>query len=150
MINIIDVKHLLAKSLLDFTNQLYFKLQPCVKILSLTKLSKYLTKKWLSFDKINFYAIIFDTLKGDVNMSLKEYLLNLRNKLNQTKKQQVQEQEQAMEINYVYPSNDDELNTILTDTINNFFPTTGWWSSACFRRPNEILQSNLKAVNKPF
>ncbi|MBR4003687.1 MAG: hypothetical protein IKI95_06530 [Clostridia bacterium] len=77
-------------------------------------------------------------------MSLKEYLLNLRNKLNQTKKQQVQEQEQAMEINYVYPSNDDELNTILTDTINNFFPTTGWWSSACFRRPNEILQSNLR------
>ena len=115
-----------------------------MKILSLTKLSKYLTKKWLSFDKINFYAIIFDTLKGDVNMSLKEYLLNLRNKLNQTKKQQVQEQEQAMEINYVYPSNDDELNTILTDTINNFFPTTGWWSSACFRRPNEILQSNLR------
>lgn len=77
-------------------------------------------------------------------MSLKEYLLNLRNKLNQTKKEQVQEQQQEIKINYVYPNNDEELNSILTDTINNFFPRTGEWGSSCFRRPNEILQSNLR------
>lgn len=75
-------------------------------------------------------------------MSLKEYLLNLRNKLSQTKKEEPQEQ--TIETNYIYPSNDEELNAILTNTINNFFPTTGSWGSSCFRRPNEILQSNLR------
>lgn len=75
-------------------------------------------------------------------MSLKEYLLNLRNKLSQTKKEE--SQEQTIETNYIYPSNEEELNTILTNTINKFFPTTGEWPSSCFRRPNEILQSNLR------
>lgn len=75
-------------------------------------------------------------------MSLKEYLINLKNSLNQTKKEEPHEQ--TIETNYIYPNNDEELNAILTNTINNFFPTTGNWSSACFRRPNEILQSNLR------
>lgn len=75
-------------------------------------------------------------------MSLKKYLLNLRNKLSQTKKEEPQEQ--TIETNYIYPSNNEKLNTILTNTINNFFPTTGSWDSSCFRRPNEILQSNLR------
>lgn len=75
-------------------------------------------------------------------MSLKEYLLNLRNKLSQAKN--VEPQQPPIEANYVYPSNDEELNTILTNTINNFFPTTGVWYSNCFKRPNKILQSNLR------
>lgn len=75
-------------------------------------------------------------------MSLKECLLNLRNKLSQTKNAEIQQP--TIETNYVYPSNDEELNTILTNTINNFFPTTGVWYLDCFWRPNEILQSNLR------
>lgn len=64
-------------------------------------------------------------------MSLKEYLLSVKNKLCQTKNEDPQEQ--TIEINYIYPSNDEELYTILANTINNFFPKTGRWSSACFR-----------------
>ena len=75
-------------------------------------------------------------------MSLKEYLLNLRNKLAQT--HNVKSQEASDEVNYVNPSDDEELNAILTNTINNFFPSTGWWGSNCFNRPNDILQSNLR------
>lgn len=77
-------------------------------------------------------------------MTFKEYLLSLRNKLTQAKKMETQQEEKIEEKNYVNPSNDEELNVLLTNTINNFFPTTGRWSSACFRRPNEILQSNLR------
>ena len=77
-------------------------------------------------------------------MSLKKYLLSLRNKLNKTKTEQIQEKEQEIKTNYVYPTNDEELNSILTNTINNFFPTTGRWSSSCYRRSNETLQSNLR------
>lgn len=77
-------------------------------------------------------------------MSLKEYLLNLRNKLSQNKNIESQPQEPPMKTNYVYPNNDEELNTILTNTINNFFSTTGRWKATCFKRPNEILQSNLR------
>ena len=77
---------------------------------------------------------------GGFDMYLKEYLLNLRNKLKQTQKIDLSEEK----TNCVYPNSDEELNTILTDTINNFFPVTGQWSSSCFNRPNEILQSNLR------
>ena len=75
-------------------------------------------------------------------MSLKEYLLNLKNKLIQNKNMQLGNQE--IKTNYVNPNNDEGLNFILNNTINNFFPTTGSWSSACYSRPNEILQSNLR------
>lgn len=77
-------------------------------------------------------------------MSLKEYLLNLRNKLSQTKNVESQPQETTIEKNYINPSNDEELNIILINTINNFFPTTGEWNSSCFRKSNENLQSNLR------
>ena len=75
-------------------------------------------------------------------MSLKEYLLSLRNKLIQIQDNKLQNP--GEEVNYVNPSNDEELNDILINTINNFFPSTGWWGSNCFNRPNDILQSNLR------
>lgn len=76
-------------------------------------------------------------------MSLKEYLLNLRNKLSQAKNVESQ-LPKPIKKNYVKPGNNEELNSILTNTINNFFPTTGVWYSDCFKRPNKILQSNLR------
>ena len=75
-------------------------------------------------------------------MSLKEYLLSLRNKLIQIQDNKLQNP--GEEVNYVNPSNDEELNDILINTINNFFPSTGEWGSNCFNRPNNILQSNLR------
>ena len=77
-------------------------------------------------------------------MTFKEYLLSLRNKLTQAKKTEIQQEEKIEEKNYVNPSSDEELNVLLTNTINDFFPTTGVWYSNCFRRPNETLQSNLR------
>ena len=75
-------------------------------------------------------------------MSLKEYLLSLRNKLIQIQDNKLHNP--GEEVNYVNPSNDEELNDILINTISNFFPSTGWWGSNCFNRPNDILQSNLR------
>ena len=77
-------------------------------------------------------------------MSLKEYLINMRNKLTKNQKAISSDQVETIEEDYINPNNEKELNEVLTSTINDFFPTTGHWSSSCFERPNENLQSNLR------
>lgn len=73
-------------------------------------------------------------------MSFKEYLIDLKNRINKN----VELESPQKEINYIYPKDDEELNIILTNTINNFFPTDGSWTSGCFKKSNETLQSNLR------
>ena len=75
-------------------------------------------------------------------MSLKEYLINIKNKL--VKNQNVETQEKREGANYIHPSTGEELNNILNNTISDFFPISGEWSSTCFKRPNENLPSNLR------
>ena len=72
-------------------------------------------------------------------MSLKEKLIKLKNKI-----KTVDIEHESKEANCIYPISEEDLNNILINAINNFFPKTGRWTSECFKKPNETIQSNLR------
>ena len=83
-------------------------------------------------------------------MSLKDYLLNLRNILT-TKQPVLEEKNSKVESNttieatkvIVMPASEAEINKILENATKEFFPKTGKWMSTCFDKPYDYSMTNL-------